>query len=168
MNWLDITIACILLLSALAGARKGFSREIIGLSAALLGLLLATQFYRMAGEPLRPYIGQENLSSAGGFFLVFFGVIIVGAIVSSIVRRLLNAVGLSSIDRLLGAIYGTVRGGLIAMVLIFALGVFTTSPAVVQSRMAPYLIEASHLAAKVAPQNLKARIQRQYQQTESK
>ncbi len=168
MNWLDIAIACILIISMAASVRKGFSREIIGLAAALLGLLLATQFYRMAGEPLRPYIGQENLSSLGGFFIVFFGVIIVGAIVSSIVRRLLNVTGLSFIDRLLGAVYGLVRGGLIAMVLIFALGIFTTSPAVVQSRMAPYLIEASHLAAKVAPQDLKARIQRQYRQTESK
>jgi membrane protein required for colicin V production len=167
MNWLDILLAVILLISILGGLRKGFSREIIGLAAALIGLLLASQFYRLAGKPLKPYIPQESLSSVAGFLGIFLGVLIVGSIVSSLVRRILKTAGLSTIDRLLGAAYGLVRGSLVALAIIVGLTTFTSSQAVVQSRMAPYLIEASGLVAKVAPRELEDRFQREYQKLKS-
>ena len=163
VNWLDIVLAVILLVSTLGGMRKGFSREIIGLAAALVGLLLATQFYRMAGEPLKPYISQEWLTSVAGFLIIFLGVLIVGSIVSSIVRRILKTAGLSTIDRLLGAAYGLLRGSLIALAIIVALKTFTSTEAVVQSRMAPYLIEVSGLVARVAPRGIESRFQHEYQ-----
>jgi membrane protein required for colicin V production len=147
----------------LGGLRKGFSREIIGLAAALLGLLLATQFYRMAGEPLKPYISQQWLSSVAGFLIIFLGVLIVGSVVSSIVRRILQTAGLSTLDRLLGAAYGLVRGSLIAFAIIVGLRTFTSTEAVVQSRMAPYLIEASGLVTRVVPRGIESRFQHEYQ-----
>jgi membrane protein required for colicin V production len=167
MNWLDIVLAVILLISTLSAAAKGFSREIIGLAAAVLGLLLASQSYRVAGQWLRPYVSQEILASAAGFLLVFFGVIILGAILSSIVRKLLKAVGLSAIDRLLGALYGMGRGVLIGTGIVLALIAFTSAEAVVQSRMAPYLIEVSHVVLRVAPQDLQERFRQQYDQVKS-
>ena len=167
VNWLDILLAVILLISMLGGLRKGFSREIIGLAAALLGLLLASQFYRMAGQPLKPYIPQESLASVAGFLIIFFGVLILGSILSSIVRKILKTAGLSTIDRLLGACYGLFRGSLIALAIIIGMSTFTSSQAVVQSRMAPYLIEASGLIARVAPRGLEGRIQQQYQKLKS-
>jgi membrane protein required for colicin V production len=167
MNWLDILLAIILLLSMLGGLRKGFSREIIGLAAALIGLLLAAQFYRMAGQSLKQYIPQESLSSVAGFLIIFFGVLIAGSILSSIVRKILQSAGLSTIDRLLGAGYGLLRGSLLAMAIIVGLSTFTSTQAVVHSRMAPYLIEASGLVAKVAPGGLESRFQREYQRLKS-
>jgi membrane protein required for colicin V production len=167
VNWLDIVLAVILLISILGGLRKGFSREIIGLAAALLGLLLASQFYRLAGQPLKPYIPQETLSSVAGFLIIFFGILIAGSILSSIVRHILKSAGLSTIDRLLGATYGLVRGSLAAVAVIVGLTTFTSSKAVVQSRMAPYLIEASSLVAKAAPRGFAMRFQRQYEQMKS-
>ncbi len=167
MNWLDIVLAVILLVSTLGGLRKGFSREIIGLAAALVGLLLATQFYRMAGEPLKPYISQQWLTSVAGFLIIFLGVLIVGSIISSIVRRILKTAGLSTIDRLLGAAYGLLRGSLIALAIIVGLKTFTSTEAVVQSRMAPYLIEASGLVARVAPRGIESRFQQEYQKLRS-
>jgi membrane protein required for colicin V production len=167
LNWLDIVLAVILLVSVLGGLRKGFSREIIGLAAALLGLLAASQFYRLAGQSLKPYIPQEALSSVAGFLVIFFAVLIAGSIVSTIVRKILKTAGLSTVDRLLGAFYGLVRGSLVAVAVIVGLKTFTTTEAVVQSRMAPYLIEATGLVAKVAPRGLDSRFQREYERLKS-
>jgi membrane protein required for colicin V production len=167
VNWLDIVISVILLLSLAGGLRKGFSREIIGLAAALVGLLLASQFYRMAGKPLQPYISGEFLSSAAGFLIIFFGVLIAGSLLSSIVRRILKTVGLSTVDRLLGGIYGLVRGGLVAFAIVMGLSTFGWTQAVVQSRMAPYLVEASGFAAKAAPGGLRIRFQHEYEHLKS-
>jgi membrane protein required for colicin V production len=163
MNWLDIVLLVILLVSIMDGVHKGFSREIIGLAAAMLGLLLAVQFYRFAGEPLRPYISQEWLASIAGFLIIFFGVLIVGSIVSSLVRGILSTAGLSTIDRLLGAFYGFARGSLIALAIIVALRAFTSSEAVVQSRMAPYLIQACGLVVRVAPRGIENVFQQEYE-----
>jgi membrane protein required for colicin V production len=167
VNWLDFVLALILLISTLGGVRKGFSREIIGLAAALVGLLLASQFYRLAGQPLKPYIGEEFLTSAAGFLIVFFAVVIAGAILSSVVKRVLKTVGLSTVDRLLGGVYGLVRGSLIALAIIMGLTLFTSTKAVVQSRVAPYLIEASSFAARAAPSGLRSRFQHEYEQLKS-
>jgi membrane protein required for colicin V production len=167
INWIDIVLAVVLLLSTLGGLRKGFSREIIGLAAALIGLLLAFQFHRMAGQPLKPYISQEGLSSVAGFLIIFFAVLILGAILSSIVRRILKTVGLSGIDRLVGGLYGLLRGSLISIAIIVALSTFTSSKAVVQSRMAPYLVEASGMLARIVPRGLEAGFQHRYEQMKS-
>jgi membrane protein required for colicin V production len=163
MNWLDIVLLVILLVSVLDGVHKGFSREIIGLAAAMLGLLLATQFYRLAGDSLKPYITQEWLSSITGFLIIFLAVLIVGSIVSSLVRGILSTAGLSTIDRLLGALYGFARGSLIALAIIVATRAFTSTEAVVQSRMAPYLIRASGLVVRVAPRGIESVFQQEYE-----
>ncbi|MDQ6678646.1 MAG: CvpA family protein, partial [Acidobacteriota bacterium] len=110
MNWLDLTLGAMILISAVAAARKGLSREVIGLAASLLGLLLAVWFYRSAGARLAPYISSEWAASLGGFILIFFGVLILGGILSAVVGRLLKTIGLSMVDRLLGAAFGLVRG----------------------------------------------------------
>lgn len=164
MSALDITLIAIIAISTLLSARKGFSREIIGLAAAFLGLLLAAHFYRVAGAPLRPYFSGDNLASLAGFLIVFFGVIIAGALLSSLVGRFLRVIGLSLVDRLLGALFGFLRGALIAIGIILTLVAFTSTKAVVQSRVAPYLIEASRLAVKAAPQELKDSFQFRYEQ----
>jgi membrane protein required for colicin V production len=162
VNALDFVLIAIFLLSTLMSARKGFSREIIGLVAALLGLLLASQFYRVAGAPLRPYLSGDGLAWLAGFLLIFFGVLIAGALISGLVSRFLRTIGLSFVDRLLGAAFGFVRGGLIGIGIILAMVAFTSSQAVVKSRVAPYLIEISSLVAKEAPQELKDNFQQQY------
>jgi membrane protein required for colicin V production len=163
VNALDFVLIAIFFLSTFMSARKGFSREIIGLVAAVLGLLLASQFYRAAGAPLRPYLSGDSLAWMAGFLIVFFGVLIAGALISGLVSRLLHTIGLSFVDRLLGAAFGFLRGGLISIGIILAMVAFTSGQAVVHSQMAPYLIEVSHLVAKEAPQELKDSFQQQYE-----
>ncbi len=166
MNWLDLTLGAIVLVSAVAAARKGLSREVIGLAASLLGLLLAAWFYRSVGARLTPYISSEWAASLGGFVLIFFGVLILGAILSSVVSGLLKTIGLSTIDRLLGAFFGLARGllfgfGLVTLLLAFLPGSKPGKPpsAVIQSRLAPHLMQLSRLAAPLAPAGWKERLQ---------
>ncbi len=174
MNWLDIVLAAVILLSALAAARKGLSRELIGLAASLLALLCAVWFYGAAGARLQPYVSSHIAASLGGFLAIFFGVMIVGAILSAVVSRFLKSIGLSMADRLLGALFGMARGMLlgfgIVMIVLAAAPVARsgeTPSAVVQSRLAPYLIELSGLVARMAPTGLKESFADRYGQVKS-
>jgi membrane protein required for colicin V production len=169
VNWLDYALLAILLISTWVSARKGFSREVIGLAAALLGLVLGMWFYGLAGSFLLPYVSSPRIANLLGFLLVIITVMLAGALLGWIVNRFLRTVGLSFFDRLLGAGFGFARGMLIAIALLTAYMAFgpevdsqTVSESLLHSRIAPYVLDASHVFVTIAPMELKSGFLRQY------
>ena len=174
MNWLDYVLVAILLLSVIMSFRKGFSREVIGLAAAFLALVLAMWFYGLAGSFLVPWVSSARVANLLGFLLVVAVVLICGWMLGWIVRRFLRTVGLSFFDRLLGAVFGLVRGLLIAMAVLTAFLSFgpqvdsnTVSASMLHSRIAPYVLDASRVIVAVAPMELKSSFRKQYVQVKS-
>ncbi|HVW09353.1 MAG TPA: CvpA family protein [Bryobacteraceae bacterium] len=162
MNWLDYVLIAILAFSTLQSFRRGFSREIISLSATVIGFVLGMWFYGSAGLLVSRWISSPRIANLAGFLLVFVAVVLVGAIVGAIVRKFLSAVGLSFFDRLLGALFGLLRGALIAVALLTAWIAFAprgdskSAPgAMVHSQIAPYLMKASSLFVSIAPAELR-------------
>ena len=170
-NWLDAAIVLILFVSILTSFQKGFSREVIGLIAAFCGLLLGIWFYGTAGAWLQPYVSSAGIANFLGFLMVFVGVLITGGLISWVVSRFLRTVGLSWIDRLLGAAFGIARGLVMSVALVMILVAFapgstaaTPPSAVVQSRLAPYVIGASRVITQFAPYELKDEFHKRYEQ----
>src|SRR5579863_4337388 len=155
-------------------ARKGFSREIIGLVSALLALVLGMWFYGLAGSFLMPYVSSARVADLLGFLLIVSAVLLAGGLLGWIVNRFLRTVGLSFFDRLLGAGFGFARGLLITIALLTAWMAFgpevdskTVSESMLHSRIAPYVLEASQLFVTIAPMELKSNFLRQYAQVKS-
>ena len=162
--------------------RKGFSREVISLTASFFALLLGMWFYGTAGALVQPYVDSPRVANLLGFILVVAAVLIVGSLLAWIVGRFLRTVGLSFFDRLLGAVFGLARGFLLAMALLTAFMAFgphagsdDAPAAVVHSKIAPYVLEASRVAVAIAPMDLKqsfrkyyARVKSTWQQTAGK
>lgn len=173
MNWLDIVIGVILLVSAYRSFRKGFSREIVGLAAALAALVLAMWFYGIAGSYVSPYVSSPAMANLIGFFLVLFGVLVCGALVGWVVSRFIRTIGLSFFDRLLGAAFGFARGLLVSVALLTAFMAFVPHEgdappsAVVHSQFAPYVLEASRFFVAIAPMDLKQSFHKRYYQVKS-
>ncbi len=168
MNWLDIALALIVIASVAASFRKGFTREVIGLVSVVLGLVLGLWFYGTAGSYLAPYLSSQRMANFAGFFIVFFGIILLGGIVGVVVGKFLRVTGLSFFDHLLGAGFGVVRGLLIAVALMAAVMAFAAGDrppdAVVHSRLAPYVAGASRVFAAVAPHEFKEGFKKSYAQ----
>src|SRR4029079_14501629 len=80
-NGLDCILLLIVGLSVLTSFRKGLSREVIGLVAVLLALILGTWFYGMAGALVVPYVSSRGAANFAGFAMVFIGVLLLGSIV---------------------------------------------------------------------------------------
>ncbi len=174
MNWLDFLLVLILLFSTLSAARRGFSREVIGIGAAVIGLIGGIWFYGLAGSFLLPYVSAPQVANFIGFFLVFAGCVILGAVVSAILRRFVKTVGLSWFDRFLGALFGLVRGALVAMAVITALVAFAPAVAidsvpasVAESRIAPHIVTGANFVIAIAPRELKDSFQTRYAQLKS-
>jgi len=78
-----------------------------------------------------------------------------------------QVVCLGWMDRLLGAGFGFARAMLLAMGLLVALVSFAPHPppmGVVQSRAAPFILEAARLVIAIAPAEISGRFQSSYQE----
>jgi membrane protein required for colicin V production len=171
MNWLDIVLLIVLAGSVLSSLRKGLTREIIGLVSVVLALIFGVWFYGMAGAILLPYVSSRWVANLGGFAMVFIAVMLTGSVVSFVVGKVLKVSGLSWVDRLLGAAFGALRALLIATAMLTALMAFAPAgkppAAVVDSKLAPYVVDASRLCAAMAPHELKEGFRRTYEQVRS-
>jgi membrane protein required for colicin V production len=171
MNWLDVVLLAILAASVAMSFRKGLSREVIGLASVVLAIVLGIWFYGAAGAWLIPYLSSRALANFAGFLLVFCGVMLVGHLVSYIVGRFLKVTGLSIFDHLLGAVFGAVRGILISVALIMAIMAFSQGDkppsSVVNSRTAPYVVDAARAFAALAPHELKEGFRKTYDQVKT-
>jgi len=171
MNWLDAVLLLIFVVSVLTSFRKGFSREVIGFIAVVLALVFGIWFYGAAGSLVLPYVSSQSVANLAGFLLVFFGVILLGSIVSHVVGRFLRVTGLSIVDHALGAAFGLVRGTLVAVALI--MGIMAFSPgdrppeSVVNSRVAPYAVDAARFLVSMAPHDLKEGYRKTYAQVKA-
>ncbi|MGA2595073.1 MAG: CvpA family protein [Bryobacteraceae bacterium] len=171
MNWLDVVLLLLLLVSIATSFSSGLTREVVGLVSMIAALAAAVWFYGTAGAFLLPYVSSPGVAHFCGFLIVFCGVLILGALVGRALGRFIKMTGLSFVDRLLGAGFGLVRGLLIAIAIILALLAFSpgksTPDAVAQSRVAPYVIGAARLCAAVAPHELKDGFRRSYDQVKT-
>lgn len=158
MNWLDILLTVLAIVFVAEGLRRGFTRLIIGIAATLLGLLLAAWFYGSAGAFLLPYVSSRAVANVAGFLIVFIGIQILGGLTGWLLSRVFKWTGFGWLDRLLGAAMGLFKTMLVGVVLVMVLMAFpmkAVPASVAESRLAPYLIEASHVLAYLAPHELK-------------
>ncbi|SPF54419.1 Colicin V production protein [Candidatus Sulfopaludibacter sp. SbA4] len=166
MNWLDAVLLFILAASIVTSFRKGLTREVIGLGSVVVALILGIELYGSAGSLVASYVSTPEAANFAGFFLVFFGVLLLGAVVSYILGKFLRVTGLSFVDHALGAGFGAVRGLLIAVALIMGIMAFSPSnkapESVVESRTAPYMVDAARAVAAVAPHELKESFRKSY------
>jgi membrane protein required for colicin V production len=128
MNWLDYTVLAVLIVSMVWSALRGVVREIISLGGWIIAFLAANLF---AG-PLAPHLPQaipgENLRTLVAFIAIFIVTLILSALVGALMSRLVSAVGLGPLDKMLGALFGIARGAIVVMAAVLAAGL-TSAPA---------------------------------------
>ena len=157
IDWFDVVLALILVLSAVAGLRSGFIRVVIGIIATLAGVLTGFWCYRLVAVKLHPYF-SPTVSNVFGFVFIFFGIVLLGALLAALLGRLFQSIGLSWFDHFMGGIAGTVRGVLLVAGLAAVLVAFVPSPTpdfLRQSRILPYATEVAAALAQTAPHDLK-------------
>lgn len=142
MSPTDWMLLAIVAVSALLGVMRGFIGVVVSIIAWLLAGWAAfhfgaesAQWFATGSEP-----GLRHLFA--GYGLSFLAVLLLVGLVGWMVRRMIHAAGLTGVDRALGLVFGLVRGGVIACVLVLAMG-FTSmprEPGWQQSRIVPLLI----------------------------
>jgi len=161
---LDWLVLAILLVSTVGSFIRGFARELISLSAVIVGLVLACWFYHDVASFLIPYVKTEDIASFCGFVFIFVSTLLVGGVLSFLVRNFLQFVDLQWIDRFLGLAFGLLRGCLISSILFMVL---TTFPFQIESiekaKFAPYLLLGARVISILTPASIKTKFFDEYQ-----
>jgi membrane protein required for colicin V production len=156
-NWLDWTFAAIVALSVIAAVIKGFVRELISLASLVMAAVVAAVAYPRAALWFEDLTKSHEIALGLGFLVLFLGTLLLGSVVSLLVRKLIKTAGLEWFDRFLGAIFGLVLGVVVDCVLLFVLVAFALKPAAVQqSSLAPYVTTGARIISLAMPENLKA------------
>ena len=162
-SFLDSLFIIIFLVSIVFALMKGLAREIISLAALIGGFILAIFFYHVPAGLFRDFSKTDAIANLIGFIIIFFGFILIGAVASFLVNRFIKAASLKWFDRLLGGIFGLLRGWAIASILVVALIAFPIrNDFLAQSTMAPYLLAGARIAVYCVPQKLKDQFNEQY------
>jgi membrane protein required for colicin V production len=155
---MDLVLLLVIACSVVAGFATGFARVGVGFAAMIVGMFCGFWFYGIVAGYVIDYVNSRAIANLIGFFVILIGVLIVGAILGRILAKFFKWAGLSWLDRLLGGVFGVLRGFVIAAAMATVLLAFAPSPpppSVVDSRFLPYVINASNVLAALTPHEIK-------------
>jgi len=116
----DWILLAVLGLSLLIGMWRGIIQEILSLVGWVAAFYVSQMYAPLAAAWLPMEGSSQMLRYAAGFVVVFIAVLVGTALVSWVVKKLVSAVGLGLLDRLLGSLFGLMRG----VVILLAVTVF--------------------------------------------
>jgi len=139
MNWLDIAIIVIIFSLGIFGLLKGATKAIFGIAGLIGGIALASYWYKSLTVILFPE--GAIWSSIAAYAIIVVSILILSAIISQLITRLISAVMLGWLDRVIGFILGAGIGLALFMAFITAISkVPGTEGFISQSAIATFLI----------------------------
>jgi membrane protein required for colicin V production len=152
MSPIDLVLLGVLALSALWGFWRGLTRELVSMISWVVIVVLVVR-YAVALGHLLPFDGPDLVRTLVGGGLIVAGCVVASAIIGRLLRSAVAASHLAGADRVLGAIFGALRGGLVALLLaaVMVEAGFSESRFWRNSVSGPYLERMWHTMAGTVP-----------------
>lgn len=151
----DLVLLAIIALSAVFGLIRGLLATVLGVLSWVVAGWSAFRFGEQAALMLSAGMTPSVGEYVGGYLLVFVGALLAMALLSWMLRGVVNStVLLKGPDRLLGLCLGTLRGLLLAVVAVLLMG-FTSmpqEPSWRQSALLPWLQPSAEWLRSKLPQ----------------
>jgi membrane protein required for colicin V production len=122
MQYADYVVLAIVVISMLVGAIRGFVQEAFSLLVWAAAFLIAFQYSGALALQLESHIELPSVRTSLAFAGLFLSVLLVGGLLTYLVGKLVEKTGLSGTDRLLGGIFGGVRGVALVLSLMLVAG----------------------------------------------
>lgn len=152
MSVIDLVFAIVVLLSVLWGFWRGLTRELVSMIAWIAIAVLA---YRYAGAVgvLLPFDAPPVVHVAAGVGIIVVACVLAAALIGRLLRSAVAASQLAGADRVLGAVFGALRGSLVVLLVTWVVveGGFSETHAWRHSASGPYLEHVWHWMAGTLP-----------------
>lgn len=121
MTGFDYTVIAILLVSVSLGLWRGLVCEAL----SLLGWPLAFVLSNLYADDLARFLPmkQEELRTTVAYVLMFVAVLVATGVLIWLLAKMLKTIGVGQMDKVLGGLFGVVRGGLAVLALVWLAGV---------------------------------------------
>jgi membrane protein required for colicin V production len=160
MNGIDYCILSILLLSIGVGIIRGAIREVMNIVAWVLAYILAHTFASDIAPYFSEWVGEPAARTVLAWVVVFLVVLIFCALLTSLLGEVVKKMGLSPLDRTVGAMIGAARGLLILLAITLAVGLTRIPQGNTwrEAALTPWLEVAALYARGVLPESIASKI----------
>ena len=126
VDWVNFTavdwaIIAVLGLSILLSLWRGFVREAVSLAGWIAAFVIANMFVGEMAAFLQQWIANVTGRYVAAYALLFAGMLMVAGIAGKLSAQVVKVTGLTLLDRLLGTVFGFVRGIIIVLVVVYVL-----------------------------------------------
>jgi len=158
MSVADWIILAFLAFSVVGAAMEGFFHEAFHLAGLVVGYLLAAWQYHSLAEVFAPHLKSPWVGDIAAFLIIFLAVLVAAGFAGRLARWTMKKAGLSTIDRILGAVLGLLRGALVVAIVLTAMTAFAPAARWLdESQLAPYFLVGGRAAIWLAPSELRQR-----------
>jgi membrane protein required for colicin V production len=160
MTWLDYAVFGVFAISAIIGAWRGLVREVVSILGWVIAFLAANLLAGPFGPAMPQAIPTPELRVAAAYVAVFIASLVLTSLAGLLLSKVVKAVGLGGIDRLLGAAFGAARGVLILLAAALLAGLTSApgQPYWRDSASGPLLAQVAVMLKPLLPQTLAERL----------
>jgi membrane protein required for colicin V production len=153
LSAVDWILLAVLALSLLLGLWRGIVQEVLSLAGWVAAFYVSQMYAPIAAAWLPMEGSSQMLRYAAGFVVVFVAVLVATVLVSFVVKKLISAVGLGPLDRLLGSLFGLMRGVVILLAVTVLVGMTPMRETLAwkQAQGAQWLQQFLHVLKPVLP-----------------
>ena len=153
MTVLDWILLAIGVLSACWGVLRGLVREVLSVAGWIASFWLAQIHAPQVGQWLPWTASNETVQHLAGFVVVFVAVLVASTLIALFMKKLASAAGLGPLDRLLGGVFGALRGLLLLLTLTIVVDLSPWREAAVwqESMVAQWLQASLHTLRPLLP-----------------
>jgi len=165
VNGFDISAGVILLAAGIWSFFRGLTREVISILGMTAAVVMGSWGAPSLAALIQPFIATPWLRQAFGFAAIFLAVVIAYFLLAKIVRRMVDAAGLSLPDCILGSLFGILKATVLIALSLLVLSRFdpdTASRLTQGSQLAPPLFKMAQLLTALLPENLDTDFDRFY------
>jgi len=150
----DWILLGVLVFSMLLGAWRGLVYEVLSVLGWVVSFFVAQWFAPDLATRLPVQSASDPVRYAAAFVLIFIATVFAAGLLAFIFKKLVAAIGLAPVDRLLGAAFGVLRGMilLLAATVVIDMTALKTSSWWQESKGAPLLSATLQALKPVLPE----------------
>ena len=124
MVWIDYAIIAVIAISGMISLVRGFVKEAVSLAVWIAAFFIASRFYIDLSAYLTG-IEKELFRNGASIAILFIITLILGALINHLLSEIVQFTGLSGTDKMLGMVFGGLRGVLIVAATLLFLDTLT-------------------------------------------